>query len=156
MQISTKSQFKQCFSSSVCLKGMSRFNISLNKSINIDSQSIKRFSSEKNWHRGGAGRAPGEHADRLRRRPLRPGPAVPAARARGPQQPAGLRLPDGEPQQGAHRVRRQAAGRHPGVHGVRLRLPRGHAGSGDPRRGQSAGAGTVRLSDERGLRQGKD
>ena len=50
-----------------------------------------------------------------------------------------------------HGSGREAAERHPGVRRVRLRLQDRHAGPGDPRRGQPAGPGAVRLPDERGL-----
>ncbi len=65
--------------------------------------------------------------------------------------PPGLRLSHLPPRQGADGGGRQAAVRHPGIRGLRRRLPHRHAGSGDPGRRQSAGAGTVRLHDERGL-----
>ena len=45
--------------------------------------------------------------------PLRPGPALPAPRPRGPLQPPGLRLSHRQPRQGAYRGGRQAPERHP-------------------------------------------
>ena len=56
----------------------------------------------------------GQHADRLRRGPLRPCPALSAARARGALQPPGLRLPDRSARQGAHRGGGQAPRRPSG------------------------------------------
>ena len=53
--------------------------------------------------------------------------------------------------QGAHRGGRQASDCHPRVCRVWLRLQDRHARPGDPRCGQSAGPGAVRLHDVRGL-----
>ncbi len=59
--------------------------------------------------------------DREPRRPLRPGPALPAARARRPLRPARLRLPAGAARHRALGDRAQAAGRDPRV--LRARAP---------------------------------
>ncbi|CAN4050139.1 Cell division protein FtsL, partial [Dysosmobacter welbionis] len=80
------------------------------------------------------------------------GPAPPDPGPHRPQRPAGLCLSHLPPGQDPPGDRRQAAGRHPGVCGVRLRLQDRHAGSGDPGRGEPAGAGAVWVSHERRLR----
>ncbi|MFR4756705.1 MAG: TRCF domain-containing protein [Evtepia gabavorous] len=56
------------------------------------------------------------------------------------------------PQQGAHRGPVQAAVRHPGVCRLWLRVQNRHAGPGNPGGGQPAGARTVRVPHERGVR----
>ena len=55
-------------------------------------------------HRERAGHPDRQYADRPSRRPVRPGPALPAARSRRPLQGPGLRL--------LHRAGQQGAGRH--------------------------------------------
>ena len=93
-----------------------------------------------------------QHPDHRGRGPAGPVPAAPDPGPHRPQRPPGVCLSDLSPRQGADGGGRQAAVRHPGVCGLRLRLPHCHAGPGDPRGGEPAGPGAVRLSDECGLR----
>ena len=91
--------------------------------------------------RVGARRAEREHDGRPRRRPLRPGPALPAPRPGGPEPPPGVLLPAG-----ARRHRRRRRGAAPGAgapHRARRRLPDRAQGPGAPRRGQPARRGAV-------------
>ena len=93
-----------------------------------------------------------QHPDHRGRGPAGPVPAAPDPGPHRPQRPPGVCLSDLSPRQGADGGGRQAPVRHPGVCGLRLRLPHCHAGPGDPRGGEPAGPGAVRLSDECGLR----
>ena len=80
-----------------------------------------------------------QHHDRAPRRPLRPGPALPAARPRRPQQRARLLLPAGarrtacSPQDARKRLDALAR-----VHRARRRLPHRRPRPRDPRRRQPA------------------
>ena len=91
--------------------------------------------------------AHGQHHRHLARRQVWPGAVAPAARARGPQPPPGLCLPDGarcgEPDQAGP----AAPGRHPGHGRTGQRLLPGHARPGDSRRGRGAGREPERQHD---------
>ena len=102
-------------------------------------------------HRDGHRHPQREHPHHRGRRPAGAGAAAPDPGPHRALLPPGLRLSHLPPRQGADGGGQQAAVRHPGICGFRRRLPHRHAGSGDPGCRQSAGAGTVRLHDERGL-----
>ena len=93
-----------------------------------------------------------EHADRGARRRARPGPALPAPRARRALARARLRLPALSLAGGAHRGRRGAAVDALGLHRARLRLQDRDARPRDPRRRQPARRRAVGPRGRGGLR----
>ena len=95
-------------------------------------------------HRVGPGHPARQHHDRQPRRPLRAGPALPAARAHRPLAGAGVLLPGGAGRGGAVGRGQAAAGGAAAVHRAGRRLPGGHPRPGDPRRGRSAGRAAAR------------
>ena len=95
-------------------------------------------------HRVGHRHPAGQHADRRALGHVRPGPALPDPRARGPQPRARLRLPAVPQRSGADRGRDEAPQRAVGLHRARLGLQDRDARPRDPRRRQPARRRAVR------------
>ena len=90
-------------------------------------------------HRDRHRRADREHDHHQPRRSLRPGAAAPAARARRPLAPPGVRLPAAARGRQRHDAGQEAARSDPDDGRARLGLLPRDARPGDPRRGRSAG-----------------